>query len=84
LTGMVEAGFGISLLPALSCPTPALRSVTTRPLARPNVFRHIAFELPSDREPMSAVQAFVRIALDFLTSKPEQADYLQAPTPAFM
>ena len=71
LTGMVEAGFGISLLPALSCPTPALRSVTTRSLARPAVFRHIAFELPSDREPMPAVQAFVRSALDFLTSKPE-------------
>jgi LysR family transcriptional regulator, carnitine catabolism transcriptional activator len=63
LTGMVEGGLGISLLPALSCPSPALRSVTSRPLARPDVFRLIAFALPPEREPMPAVQEFVRVAL---------------------
>jgi LysR family carnitine catabolism transcriptional activator len=69
LTGMVEAGLGISLLPALLCPTPALRSVTTRPLIRPEIFRVIAFAQPAEREPMPAVQEFVRVALGFLAAK---------------
>lgn len=68
LAGMVEGGLGISLLPALSCPSPALRSVTSRPLARPDVFRLIAFALPSEREPMPAVKEFVRMALDHLAA----------------
>lgn len=68
LNGMVEAGMGIALLPALYCPTPALRSVTTRPLIRPEVSRLIAFTQPTEREPMPAVQAFVRIALGFLAT----------------
>jgi DNA-binding transcriptional LysR family regulator len=66
LTGMVEGGLGISLLPALSCPSPALRSVTSRPLAEPEVFRLIAFAQPPEREPIPAVREFVRIALEFL------------------
>jgi len=47
LTGMVEAGLGVALLPALICPKPALRSVTTRPLSRPEIFRVIAFARPA-------------------------------------
>ena len=80
LTGMVEGGLGISLLPALSCPSPALRSVRSVPLTGPEVFRQIAFALPPGREPMPAVQAFVRSALAFLaahTSKlPEGCELL--------
>jgi LysR family carnitine catabolism transcriptional activator len=66
LTGMVEGGLGVSLLPALSCPSPALRSVVSRRLVRPDIFRLMAFALPPEREPMPAVQAFVRSALDYL------------------
>jgi DNA-binding transcriptional LysR family regulator len=68
LTGMVEAGLGISMLPALSCPSPALRSVRSVPLARPEVFRDVAFVLPMEREPTPAAQAFVRTALAFLAA----------------
>lgn len=82
LTGMVEAGLGVSLLPALSCPSPALRSVSTRPLRRPDIFRVLAFALPPDREPMPAIQAFVRTTFEFLASKeaevPEGCDLLPA------
>lgn len=73
LTGMVEGGLGIALLPSLSCPSPALRSVTSRPLARPEVARQVAFVLPPQREPLPVVQEFVRAALDFLSA---QADRL--------
>jgi LysR family transcriptional regulator, carnitine catabolism transcriptional activator len=72
LTGMVEGGLGISLLPSLSCPSPALRSVTSRPLARPDVFRLVAFALPPEREAMPAVQEFVRAAVEFLAGHAEQ------------
>jgi LysR family carnitine catabolism transcriptional activator len=82
LTGMVEAGLGVSLLPALSCPSPALQSVVSRPLARPEVSRIIAFALPPDREPMPAVQAFVRSAFDYLAANldklPEGCELLPA------
>lgn len=66
LTGMVEGGFGISLLPAMSCPTPALRSVISRPLVRPEVSRLIAFARPAERSSSPAIEAFVRLALDYL------------------
>jgi LysR family transcriptional regulator, carnitine catabolism transcriptional activator len=72
LTGMVEGGLGIALLPALSCPSPALRSVTSRPLARPEVSRLIAFTLPSGREATSAVREFVRTAVDYLAGHADQ------------
>jgi len=66
LTGMVEGGLGISLLPAMSCPTPALSSVTSRPLVRPEVFRVIALARPVDRSSSPAIEAFVRLALNYL------------------
>jgi LysR family carnitine catabolism transcriptional activator len=66
LIGMVEAGLGVSLLPALSCPTPALKSVDSRPLGRPDVFRLLAFAVPV-AEPMPAIEEFVRIALAYLS-----------------
>jgi LysR family carnitine catabolism transcriptional activator len=82
LTGMVEAGLGVSLLPALSCPSPALRSVVSRPRTRPEVSRIIAFALPPDREPMPAVQAFVRSTFDYLAANldklPEGCELLPA------
>lgn len=82
LTGMVEAGLGVSLLPALSCPSPALHSVVSRPLVRPEVSRIMAFALPPDREPMPAVQAFVRSAFDYLAGNvdklPEGCELLPA------
>jgi len=85
LAGMVEAGLGVSLLPALSCPSPALHSVVSRPLARPEVSRIMAFALPPDREPMPAVQAFVRSAFDYLAANvdklPEGCELLPASAP---
>lgn len=66
LVGMVEAGLGVALLPAMGCPTPALRSVVNRPLHQASVHRLIAFALPAAREPMPAVQAFIRDALKSL------------------
>lgn len=68
LVGMVEAGLGIALLPAMSCPTPALHSVTNLPLVGIDVHRLIAFALPAGREPTPAVQAFLRNGLDFLAA----------------
>lgn len=84
LTGLVEAGLGVSLLPSLSCPSPALRSVVSRPLARPEVSRIIAFALPPDREPMPPVQAFVASTFDYLAANvdklPEGCELLRAST----
>lgn len=68
LVGMVEAGLGVALLPALGCPTPQLRSLVNRPFQQPSVYREIAFALPAGRESMPAVQAFVRFALDSLAA----------------
>lgn len=71
LLGMVEAGLGVALLPALSCPSRALQSVTSRPVLRPDVHRIIGFALPPGREPMPAVAQFVRLALSCLASQLE-------------
>lgn len=75
LLGMVEGGLGLSLLPALSCPTPALRSVVSRPLLRPEVSRLIGFARPADRSPMPVVKALVDALLDHLAA---HADTLPA------
>jgi LysR family transcriptional regulator, carnitine catabolism transcriptional activator len=72
LTGMVEGGLGISLLPALSCPTPALRSVMSRPLVRPEVFRLVAFAQAADRAAMPSIQEFVGTALAYLAANTNQ------------
>lgn len=66
LVGMVEGGLGVSLIPALSCPPLALRSVVSRPFARPDVFRRVAFARPRDRAPMPAVGAFVRLTMQLI------------------
>ncbi len=63
LVGMVEAGLGIAMVPALGCPGPALRSVVNRPMRRGSVSRPIAFALPLGTEPTGAVRAFVGSAL---------------------
>ncbi len=66
LIGMVEAGLGVSLLPGLSCPPAALRTVVSLPFVKPGVSREIVFFHAGDREPMPAVEAFVKTALDLL------------------
>lgn len=80
LIGMVDAGLGVSLLPALSCPR-GMRSVTTRPLEKPEISRLIAFAQPVDRDLMPAVEAFVRISLDLLSTGknelPEGCEFLR-------
>jgi LysR family transcriptional regulator, carnitine catabolism transcriptional activator len=80
LTGMVEAGLGVTLLPALSCPTPALRSIVTRPLRRPEVARLVGFVHLPEREWMPAEQAFVRTTLGLLREQspqlPEGCEFL--------
>jgi DNA-binding transcriptional LysR family regulator len=63
LVGMVEAGLGVAMVPALGCPSAALRSVVNRPLRRGGVSRPIAFALPLGQAPSGAVQAFVAAAL---------------------
>ncbi len=68
LVGMVEAGLGVSLIPALSCPPLALRSVVSRPLTHPEVFRRVAFARATDRLPMPAVVAFARLGLQLVAS----------------
>ena len=44
----------------------ALRSVVSRPFIRPEVFRRVAFARASDRAPMPAVSAFVRLAMQLM------------------
>ena len=61
LISMVEAGLGVSLIPALSCPPLALRTVVSRPFTHPEVFRRVAFARAADRLPMPAVVAFARL-----------------------
>ena len=68
LIGMVEGGLGVSLIPALSCPPLALRSVVSRPFTHPEVQRRVAFARATDRSPMPAVGAFVRLALQLVAS----------------
>lgn len=67
LVGMVEAGLGVAMVPALGCPSPALRSVVNRPMRRGAVSRPIAFALPPGQEPTRAVQAFLASALESVT-----------------
>jgi DNA-binding transcriptional LysR family regulator len=70
LTGMVEGGLGISLLPAMSCPSSSWSSMTSRPLANPEISRLIAFAMPSGRHAMPAVREFVLGVLDALAERP--------------
>lgn len=70
LQGMVEAGLGVALLPAMSCPGAALRSVCSRPVTRPEVNRTIGFALPPSRETMPAVRQFVRMSIGQLAKSP--------------
>jgi len=71
LVGMVEAGIGLALLPAMSCPSTALISVVARPLSRPDVHRTLGFSLPAGREPMPVVQRFIQVSLSVLAQNPE-------------
>lgn len=71
LSGMVEAGLGVALMPAMSCPSAALTSVSARPLSKPDVHRMLAFSLPTGREPMPVVQKFVQVSLAVLEKNPE-------------
>lgn len=71
LIGMVEAGLGVSLLPALSCPPEALRTVISLPFVKHGVFREIVFFHAGDREPMPIVEAFVKTALDLFQHNPD-------------
>lgn len=66
LVGMVEAGLGVALLPAMGCPSSALRTVVNLPLHPASVHRLIAFVLPAGRECMPVVQSFVSDALSSL------------------
>lgn len=66
LLGMVEAGLGVSLLPGLVAPSPSLKSVVTRPLARPTISRTIGFVRSRERVAMPALQAFVNVALSYV------------------
>lgn len=68
VTGMVEAGIGISVLPGLICPGPAHTSVVTRRLQRPSVSRVLGFFRSGERAPMPAVRAFLNVALDHVRS----------------
>lgn len=66
LLGMVEAGLGVSLVPALLAPSPSLRSVVTRPLSRAAISRTIGFLRSRERVAMPALQAFVNVALEYV------------------
>lgn len=66
LLGMVEAGLGVSLLPGLLAPSPSLKSVVTRPLSRPVISRTIGFVRSKERVAMPALQAFVKVALQYV------------------
>ncbi len=68
LLGMVEAGLGVSILPGLGCPSPALTSIVTRPLVRPELSRMLALARPERHLLRPAGEAFVRVVLDFLRS----------------
>jgi DNA-binding transcriptional LysR family regulator len=86
LTGMVEAGIGVALLPAMNCPTTALKSVRSLPLRQPDVHRIIAFVQPPGREAMPAVQRFVHLSLAVLARRPtllpEGCELLKVSDPA--
>lgn len=66
LIGMVESGVGVCLIPALSCPPPALKSVLSRPIDQPSVFRRVAFARSRDQVPMPLVASFARLTLKML------------------
>lgn len=68
LVGLVEGGVGVCLIPALSCPPPALRSVLFRPLVHPKIFRRVAFARPRDQAPMPLTGSFVRLTIELLES----------------
>lgn len=85
LIGMVESGVGVCLIPALSCPPPALASVLARPLDQPAVFRRVALARSRDRAPMPLMASFARLTLQMLDdgqlALPAGVEYTR-PTPS--
>lgn len=69
VTGMVEAGLGISVLPGLICPDASHTSVVARPLVRPALSRTMGLVHSGERAPMPAVWAFVDMAARYLQSE---------------
>ncbi|WP_137919579.1 LysR family transcriptional regulator [Hydrogenophaga sp. 2FB] len=68
LIGMVESGVGVCLIPALSCPPAALKSVLARPIDTPKVVRRVAFARSRDQATMPLVASFVHLTLKLLES----------------
>lgn len=69
VTGMVEAGLGISVLPGLICPDTSHTSVVARPLVRPTLARTLGFSHSGERAPMPAVAAFVTMTVKHLQAR---------------
>lgn len=61
LLGLVEAGLGVSVLPAMLCPDPAHATLAVRPLRRPGVQRKVGLVFPSGKEPSPAARALADV-----------------------
>jgi DNA-binding transcriptional LysR family regulator len=64
--GMLEAGFGISVLPSLALPVPSHPTLTARPLSRPRLSRTLGIYRRSDRSLSPAAQGLLDVIHEVL------------------
>ena len=62
--GMVEAGIGVTALPATGCPAPDHPTLTSRPLSDPVVAREVGLLRAASRPPSSAMLAMQALILE--------------------
>jgi DNA-binding transcriptional LysR family regulator len=61
LLGLVEFGFGVTVLPSMLCPAPANTAFAVRPLRRPAVGRKLGLVFPAGKEPSFAARALAEV-----------------------
>jgi DNA-binding transcriptional LysR family regulator len=69
VTGMLEAGFGISILPRLALPVERHPTLVQRPLIKPALHRTIGLVLRKDRSLSPAASGFCQVLREVMVEK---------------
>jgi DNA-binding transcriptional LysR family regulator len=69
LLGLVESGFGVTVLPSMLCPAPTNGSFAVRPLRRPVVRRKVGLLFPAGKEPSLAARVFAEVIQQSVLAK---------------
>jgi DNA-binding transcriptional LysR family regulator len=68
--GMLEAGFGVAVLPVIGLPVPGHPTLVAKPLVQPELARIIGAFRRRDRSLSPAAQAFLEIVKEVLLDFP--------------